>query len=235
MRTFAFLGFLICFVPIIFVNPYTGVLLYSWLSFMSPHRLMWDFPSVIPLVMITVILTLVGWFLSRQPKRLPFDATVGLILAFMAWISFTTLLALNLPSAYVSWDRTIKELLFLLITIALTTNRIRCHALLWVMTLSIGFFGLKGGVFSLLHGGDFLVWGPPETAIADNNDLGAGLTVALPLMNYVRMNSGNRQVRAGLLVVMAASIPPSWELIPGLRHWGSQRSAYLSGSGPEKS
>jgi probable O-glycosylation ligase (exosortase A-associated) len=172
---------------------------------MSPHRLVWGFPSAIPLALISAILTMVSWLFSREPKALHFDATVLLICAFMGWISFTTLSALDSISAVVEWNRVIKELLFVLITVALTTNRIRFHALLWIMAVAIGYFGLKGAVFSILNGGQFNVYGPPDTAIYDNNDIGAGLVVALPLMNYVRTNSADSWVRMGWLIVMACS------------------------------
>jgi probable O-glycosylation ligase (exosortase A-associated) len=204
MRALAFFGFLIFILPSIFIHPYIGVLLYSWLSFMAPHRLLWV-SSSIPLAMIIAVLTLVAWFGSREPKRLHFDATVWLIVAFMAWMSFTTLLALNPVRAFDLWSRTLKELLFVLITIALTTNRIRLHTLLWVMAVSIGYFGLKGGLGTILHGGGFAVYGPPDTAIENNNDIGAGLVVALPLMNYVRISSANLWVGRGWLVAMACS------------------------------
>jgi probable O-glycosylation ligase (exosortase A-associated) len=163
--------------------------------------------------MITAVLTLIAWFFSKERKRLPFDATVWLILAFMADISITTSLAVDPAVAFDMWERVTKELLFVLITIAMTTNRIRFHALLWVMAIAIGYYGLKGGAFMILHGGDYMIFGPPDTVISDNNDLAAGLTVALPLMNYVRMTSAHRWVRSGLLVVMAGSflaIPGSY-------------------------
>lgn len=204
MRVLVFYVFLLSFVPVAFFQPYIGILLYSWISFMSPQRLVWGFPDAIPLALITAALTVIGWLMSSEPKRLRFDATAWLIVAFAIFTSFTTVLALNPAQAIPIWSQTLKELLFVLITMALTTNRIRFHALLWVMAVSIGYYGLKGGIFAILHGGDYRVFGPAETAITDNNDLAAGLTVALPLMNYLRINSARKSVRIGWLIVMGA-------------------------------
>jgi probable O-glycosylation ligase (exosortase A-associated) len=182
------------------------VLLYSWISFMSPHRLVFSGMILgLPLALIAAVATLLGWFFSKEPKRLRFDATVCLILAFAVVISISTALALYPERAAYQWSQVMKELLFVLVTIGLTTNRIRAHALLWVMAVSIGFYGLHGGVGSLFNGGDARVYGPPDTAIYDNNDIGAGLLVALPLMNYVRMQSAHRWIRLGWLFVMACS------------------------------
>ncbi len=123
MRVFIFSTFLLAFLPIIILNPYVGVLFYSWISFMSPHRLVWGFPSAIPLAMITAVLTLFAWVVSKEPKRVPFNATVWLIVAFMADISLTTSLALNPAAAFDFWKQVTKELLFVLVTIALTRSR----------------------------------------------------------------------------------------------------------------
>jgi putative inorganic carbon (HCO3(-)) transporter len=205
MRILVFYIFLLGLIPCIFIRPYVGVLLYSWISFMSPQELVWGFPDAIPLALITAVMTVVTWLFSDEPKRLRFDATAWLIVAFMIFTSFTTLVALDPTQSVPMWNRVMKELLFVLITIALTTNRIRFHALLWVMAVSIGYYGFKGGIFALLHGGDYRIYGPADTAIQDNNDLAAGLVVALPLMNYVRMNSAQKWVRIGWLAVMATS------------------------------
>jgi len=30
-------------IPLVFMKPWTGILLYSWISYMNPHRLTWGF------------------------------------------------------------------------------------------------------------------------------------------------------------------------------------------------
>ncbi len=206
MRALVLSLFMLGFLPAIFLHPYIGVLIYSWISFMSPHRIIFGGMILgLPLALIAALATLFSWLISKEPKRLQFNATVRLILAFAVTITISTALALNPHAAADEWSRVVKELLFVLVTIALTTNRVRAHALLWVMAVSIGFYGLHGGIGSIFHGGDARVYGPPDTAIYDNNDIGAGLLVALPLMNYVRTQSAHKWIRLGWLSVMALS------------------------------
>ncbi len=51
---------------------------------------------------------------------------------------------------------------FILLTISLLTTRRRIHALIWLMVISLAFFGSKGGVFTIIHGGGGgRVEGPP--------------------------------------------------------------------------
>ena len=49
----------------------------------------------------------------------------------------------------------------------------------WVMALSIGFFGVKGGIFTVVGGGENMVWGPPGSFIEGNNELALALIMVL--------------------------------------------------------
>ena len=50
------------------------------------------------------------------------------------------------------WEVVFKVFLFLLVTAALLTSRERIHALIWVMVISLAYFGIKGGGFTLIGG-----------------------------------------------------------------------------------
>lgn len=101
------------------------------------------------------------------------------------------------------WDKVLKVILGLLVTAALLTDRHRIHALVWLMVIALGYFGVKGGLFTLVTGGGYIVAGPPNSIIADRNQLAVALLVALPLMNYLRLHSAHRVVRIGLIIGMA--------------------------------
>jgi hypothetical protein len=45
----------------------------------------------------------------------------------------------------------------------LINSRERVHALIWVIALSLGFYGVKGGIFTIVHGGVYEVRGPLDT------------------------------------------------------------------------
>src|SRR5690606_20423076 len=92
---------------------------------------------------------------------------------------------------------------FALITI---TTRERLHALIWVIVLSIGFYGAKGGVFTLLSGGGNRVYGPDGSFIADNNHMALAMVMMVPLFRYLQLNSGLKLVRVGLGAAMGLTI-----------------------------
>ncbi len=74
--------------------------------------------------------------------------------------------------------------------------------LIWIIVLSLGYFGFKGGIFTIFTGGVDRVWGPPDTFVEGNNELALALLMILPLMQYLRTTSDRKWVRHGLLTAM---------------------------------
>lgn len=193
-------------VPVILVKPHIGVLVFSWISYMNPHRLTWGFAYNFHFAFLVGATTILAWIISRESKRLPWNGVTLLLIAFTLWISFTTLFALYPDQAYIKWERTAKILLFNgFITLALMGSRERINALVWVIVLSIGFFALRGGLFTVLGGGIHRVFGPAGSFIQDNNDLGLALIMVIPLMRYLQLASTSRAVRWGLAGLIALS------------------------------
>jgi probable O-glycosylation ligase (exosortase A-associated) len=186
--------------PIVIVKPHVGVLVWSWIGYMNPHRLTWGFAYDFPFAMAVGLVTIAAWLFSREPKTLPRHPLVLLLAAFAAWVSFTTLFAVYPDQAQWKWDRTIKILLFNgFVTLGLITTRQRLDALIWVIVLSLGFFAIKGAVFTLLTGGNYRLWGPPGSFLEDNNAFGLALLMAIPLVRYLQLTAKRRGVRLCLL------------------------------------
>ena len=194
-------------IPVILVKPHIGVLVFSWISYMSPHRLTWGFAYNFQFAFLIAVTTIFAWMISREPKRLPWNGVTLLLIAFTLWVSFTTLFALYPEQAYIKWERTVKILLFNgFITLALLRSKERLNALVWVIVLSIGFFGVKGGLFTLVGGGADRVYGPAGSFIGDNNDLGLALVTVIPLMRYLQLVSTSKAVRLGLGTVIGLNL-----------------------------
>ena len=125
----------------------------------------------------------------------------------MFCITATSLIAMApMADVFHKWSIVMKSLFVMLITASLLTSKQRVHALIWIMVLSLAYFGVKGGGFTVINGGANRVEGPPDTMIADNNHLAAALLVCLPLMNYLRLQSQHRIVRIGLAGMMVLTL-----------------------------
>jgi probable O-glycosylation ligase (exosortase A-associated) len=169
-------------IPVSFLRPWIGVLAWSWIAYMAPHRLAWGFAFNLPVAMMIGVATIAGFVIAKDKKPLPRVAEVWLILLLAAHFTLTTLLAINPELAWGKWDWVFKGLLIAFVTIWLFQDRSRLRALFMVITLSIGFYGLKGGLWVFRTGGVDQVWGPENTFFGDNNTLGLALCMALPLM-----------------------------------------------------
>ena len=203
MRDFLLTLVIFSSIPIIFVKPHVGVLVWSWIAYMNLHQFTWGFALNFRFAFLVGVATIVAWLISREPKRIPWNGTTASLAAFAVWISFTTLFAIYPDEAYSKWDRAIKILLFNgFVTLALMRSRERVNALIWVIVVSIGLYGVKGGVFTLLTGGHYLVWGPPHSFIADNNALALALVMIVPLMRYLQTTTQARWIRWGLGAAM---------------------------------
>jgi probable O-glycosylation ligase (exosortase A-associated) len=75
-----------------------------------------------------------------------------------------------------------------------------------VVALSLGFYGFKGGVFTVLSGGSGHVFGPDDSYISDNNALALALITALPMIWYLQQQATKRYMRLGLLVLTATTL-----------------------------
>lgn len=193
-------------IPLVFLRPQVGILTWCWISYMNPHRLTWGLAYEFPVAMVVGLATLTAWALSKEPKKLQINALSGLLLAFVFWMSFANLFAMVPDLAFEKWNQSFKILLMTFITMALMQSRERLHAMIWVIVLSLSFYGLKGGVFTILGGAESKVWGPPRTFLADNNALAMALVMILPLVRYLQLHTQSRLIRMGLYIVMVTTM-----------------------------
>ena len=206
MRGFLLTWILLMLIPLALARPFAGILVYSWLSFMNPHQISFGMTIDLPWVMLAFIATLIGCLVAKEPKRIPVNSTTILFTVFLFCITLTSATAMG-PDALVwdKWTTVAKTLFAMLLTACLLDSRRRIHAMIWLVAISIGYFGIKGGAFAIMTGGSARVYGPPMTVISDNNHVAAAILVCLPFMNYLRVQSRHRLLRIAWTGGMALS------------------------------
>ena len=189
-------------------QPMVGVLAFDWISFMNPQQDAWgSFGSGLPWAQLSVLATIIGCFVTHEPKRLPINGMTVLLAIFMVICTTSAIFALGPASTVNFWYFLfIKSFFFMLIAAGLLTDRRRIHALVWVMAISLGFYGIKGGVFTILTGGNNHVVGAGNSVLGDNNQLAVALLISLPLMNYLRLQSQHHIIRVGLMAAMVLTL-----------------------------
>ena len=191
------------FIPFIMIKPYVGVLVWTWLGFMSPHGLTFGFALEMPFSKIIGIATILA-FLMYKDKVLPKSSMLlWMFLLYVFWSTVTTLFAIYPDDAMVQWGEFMKIIAMMLITIFMTNNKERLHVLLGVVVFCIAFYGVKGGIFTIKTMGALTVWGPLLSFMTDNNALGLALVMTLPLMWYLHGYTQKRWLKGIILISMA--------------------------------
>ena len=185
-------------IPFIFQRPYIGILMWTWISLMSPHRLGWGMANSLPVAMVIGAVTLAAWLMSREEKKVPWDSIVVLMVVYVAWTAVTTAMALVPAAAMGPFEKFAKSIVMIILTLIMMRSEKRFQALIWIIVLSIGFYSTKGGIFTLMTGGQYRVWGPPGSLITGNNELAVATLMILPLMRYLALTTENKWIRWGL-------------------------------------
>lgn len=201
MRDYLVTAIVFGLLPFILRKPHVGILAWSWLSYMNPHRLTWGFAYSFPFAQIVAITTLISILFSKEPKRIPMTGLTVLWILFLIWVTITTLFALA-DYAPTQYEKVMKIQLVTFLTIMLINSKEKLDALIWVIVLSIGFYGIKGGIFTIRTLGDFRVWGPSGSFIEDNNELALSTVMILPLAYYLFQQATNKWLKKAMIVSM---------------------------------
>ena len=86
-------------------------------------------------------------------------------------------------------EKVAKIQLMIFVTLMLMQSKERINLLVWVMTLSLAFYGVKGGIFTILHGGVYHVRGPAGSFIGGDNEMGLALVMTIPLLRYLQLSA----------------------------------------------
>jgi putative inorganic carbon (HCO3(-)) transporter len=195
--------------PFALKRPWIGLLMWVWISVMNPHRLSWGFAYDFPFAAIIAGVTLVGLVITKDPKQLPRTGIIYTLIGFTVWMCVTTLFALWQDESLLMLQRVLKTMLFTVVTAMLIRERRQLDLLLWTLVGSIGYYGVKGGIFTVLSGGGSIVWGPSGSYIEGNNEVALAFITIIPIMYYLLLSARNKWVRYGmagsmLLCVIAA-------------------------------
>jgi probable O-glycosylation ligase (exosortase A-associated) len=187
---------------------------------MNPHRLCWGFAYDFPFALITALATLISMLHSKEPKQIPWTREAIVLLIFNLWMLFTTFFAFYPAVAWEQWNKIWKIMLMIYVTMMLINSRQKLDWLVWVIVLSLGFYGVKGGIFTILHGGAFRVQGPMGSFIGGNNEMGLALIMTIPLMRYIQLQAKSVWIHQGVTAAM---------LLTGIAVIGTQSRGALVG------
>ena len=197
MRDIAFACLIGGLLPVCFLRPWVGILVWSWLGYMNPHQFCYGFArSTVPWAEMVAIATISGFALTKDRDRFFWCRESVLMVLIWIWFTITTLFSWYPQDAWYYLERFSKILLMTLLTIPLIRDRARMRWLLLVIAGSLGFYGFKAGLFVIATGGNYMVFGAPGTSfVSTNNAIALALNMCLPLLWYLRKDETRRWLR----------------------------------------
>jgi len=202
MRDIFVTGVIFGLLPFVFKRPWIGILLWSWLAYMNPHRQTWGFAYDFPFSMVVGLVTIAAFLFSKDKKEMLWTRETVVLLIFVLWMLITTVFAFYPDLAWVQWNKVWKIQLMIFLVVMMIKDRQQIHWMIWVIALSLGYYGVKGGIFTIVHGGQFRVQGPAGTFIGGNNEMALALIMTIPLIRYLHLQETRKWVKLGLAGAM---------------------------------
>ncbi|HEV6964113.1 putative O-glycosylation ligase, exosortase A system-associated [Roseateles sp.] len=184
-----------------FRRPWIGILGWTWLSIMNPHQLSWALRDM-PFAAAVGGATLIGLFATKDKRDYSQSREGITLMLFMAWMCITLPFSMLFDDSFDLWKRVMKIDLMILVAMVLLHSKRHMMLLTWVLVISIGFFGVKGGAFTVLTGGSYKVWGPENTYIEGNNEVALAIVMTIPLMRFLQMQMTAKWAKTTMTVCM---------------------------------
>ena len=201
-------------VPVCFVRPFYGILLWTVVAFVNPQWYAWSSAGDLPWAEVVAIPTLLGMSLfCRDWYRL---ANREMVLCFALWVWFTvtSIVSAHTPAfepnssdMWAHWLVVSKILLMTAATVIIVSSFQRLRILLITIACCFGLFVSKALPFMLLTAGADRLYGPPNSMIADNNDFGLALNMTVPIFFFLAQAETRRWIRCVFWGLFAIAIP----------------------------
>jgi probable O-glycosylation ligase (exosortase A-associated) len=188
--------------PVCILVPYFGVLMSSWIAYFNPHRFAYSFATTFPVAQVIVIPTMIGAVFTKDRNHKFITRETALLLLFWVWMAITLTNAYfepvffdHLVDAKLRMIEISKIMITTFLAILLVTSKQKLRYLLIVTAFCFGVLAVKGTIFGILTGGQFRVWGPPNSFVADNNDFGLALNMTIPMLFFLARDEQNRKLK----------------------------------------
>ena len=183
-------------------RPWIGVMGWTLISLMSPHMQFGYAAADWPVATGFAACTLIGLLITKDRLNPMAGAPAWWLLAFVAWICITLPFSIFFDESYPLWERSMKIFLMVFVTLALIIDKRRLDIFIWICVISIGYYGVKGGLFTILTGGNHRVWGPGGF-IEGNNEVALAVITVIPLMRYLQTQLIDKRAKMAMSGSMA--------------------------------
>jgi probable O-glycosylation ligase (exosortase A-associated) len=197
MRDLILTVVLLALLPVCYRKPFVGLATFSWLAYMRVQDLTWGFAKYQRWSYYVAIVTFAGFLVSRERKKwFERDWRNYVMMLLVAILGVGILLSrepnLRQFERYLEYGKIVAVALF---TTAVVTTKERLRVLLWIIALSLGFYGLKSGIQGILQLGRTHIIRGPGGMLFDNNDFSLALSMAVPMLFHLGWTERRPEIR----------------------------------------
>jgi probable O-glycosylation ligase (exosortase A-associated) len=205
MRDLVLIAFIGCGLVATLRYPFAGLLLWAWFTLATPQQAAYA-ADQLPLNMIIAAVTFAAFALHGEFKRFRLTPLTAILLLFAAWVGVSQAFSLWPENSAEPADRLVKVMVFVLLCAVAATTRLRFHALLWTFALVMAFYGVKGGLYTIVKLGGGIYEGVDDTILYDNNHMGIALASTIPVFVYLAQRSQLWAARWGAWAAAGLSV-----------------------------
>lgn len=202
-----FLGLL----PLCFSRPFVGLLVWTWFAVMNPHREAYGFAYFFQFNLIIAAVTFLGLFTSNEKIKPTQNFLIYLMFCFFGWTIVTCFFAIDPIMSWTFFNSFPSRVyIYIFLLILLVDREERLLAILWMVVVSLGYYGASIGIVGIVSGGKNLGnaenFGPVDTMIQDRNHMVVALAMMFPFLLYFRKYTENIFIKNSCAIVALLTI-----------------------------
>ena len=167
-----------------FVSPFYGLCIYLWFAYMRPLEWMWGsywFGAMRPSFCLASAVIISGWM---HQEKLFLRSKITLLAALLlGWMIVGYFFAVNQPRAFFWLDIMTKMFILGFVLSGMVNSKQRLTAVIMVLVATLGFYGVKCGLYGIIHPGAKIMQGPGGM-LKDNNTFALAFNMILPFMYF---------------------------------------------------
>ena len=200
MRDAIFSIIVLGLLPVCYRRPFIGMLTFAWLAYMRGQDLCWGFARGQRWSFLVALVTFLGYAASRPDIWFRRDLRCYLMM-FLVFLVTAGIIAADMwtPVQVDRWVEYAKIVGVALFTTAVVRTPAQLRVTVWVIALSLGFYGVKCGLSGVLTGMRAEVLVGPGGMLADNNDFALAMVMSLPMLLLIGLSEANKALRRGIL------------------------------------
>ena len=202
VRDFVVLAFVAICIVFALKKAWYGVISLAVFSYLNPHAYAWGVVRTLPLYQILFLVVCFTTLITADKQKLPKDWRIPAFFLLWTYFLFTT------SQAYlqdIAWDRfwfVSKIYLPFIFTLILINTREKLFYLIITIACSIGIVATKGGIFAILSGFSYRVYGPPHTQFYENNAFAIAVLISIPLFVLWYRETEKKLIKNGIMLVI---------------------------------